>query len=1342
MTLRSFSIGLCLAWTTVAVAQPPESQFFATLEKQFDGDIKPLAKQFCLKCHSTDEQQGELDLERFASLNEVRKSPKTWIKVVEQLDNGEMPPKDADQPTAEQRKQLRDWARRYLDAEALASAGDPGRVILRRLSNVEYDLTIRELTGVDLKPAKEFPVDGAAGEGFTNTGEALVMSPALLEKYLAAAKEIAAHAVLLPDGIRFSPHAQRPDWSNDILHQLQVLYREQVDAEGRIDLARYLAVLIKHRAKLTDPSTVAVIAEQEKVNPIYLRHLAVELLPSRKSAAKEPTVLLERVRQRLATAQEADAPAIAAEVRAWQDRLFQFQNVGHFKPWQTPRNPVQAAQEFRIKVTPDLSRLHLVAGSAGDDGRGDNVLWQAPRLERAGRPTILLRDAPRLAAALQKERQPLLDATARALTAAAEALAAADVIEVKQLADKHGLDPQILSPWLAHLGISGVGSTKIEGLLTQRLEKGGGYDFIQGWGMPGFGDLSLNVNKSDQEVNIPGTARPHGVVVHPRPERPISVGWQSPIGGKVRIEATVAHAHPACGNGVSWSLEHRRGANLRALRSGNVDLGKAATIEPLELSIKPGEVISLTIGARDNNHSCDLTAIDLIITEQSGDKRQWKLSQDVVADGFAANPHADRNGNKDTWYVYSPPSNQPAAGPAADGSLLAHWLEAATAGRTDEAAKLAEQLQALLTHSPSDKTSTADAALRTELLSIDGPLCRSLDIDKLLASSAAATESADLLMQAPASQAVELPAELSVGREFVVIGTLQPEKGREGSVQLQVSLQPVDGKALLAGLPIIVSAGSKAEKKVFAAYDDFRALFPAAMCYARVVPVDEVITIVLYHREDEHLRRLMLDEATAARLERLWTELRYVSQEAIKIEATFDQFLGYVSQEGPTAPFEPLRIPIKAHADALRGDMVKSEEDHLKALLDLARRAYRRPLKTKELDELQALYRELRQQELPHDDAFRLTLARVLVSPAFLYRVESPAAGDRAQPVNDFELASRLSYFLWSTMPDEELLQVAGAGKLHEPDVLAAQMRRMLGDPKVRSLATEFGCQWLDIRGFDHHDEKNEKLFPHFAELRDDMYEEAVQFFVDLFQNDGSVLDIVAADYTFLNEPLARHYGILGVSGPQFRKVDNVHAQHRGGILGMAATLAKHSGASRTSPILRGNWVSEFLLGEKLPKPPKDVPILPDEAPAGELTVRQLTEKHRSIASCAKCHDRIDAFGFALESFDTIGTFREQEAGQKIDTSVTLPDGAKFTGLAGLRTWLVEQRREQFVHQFCKKLLGYALGRGVQLADEPLLAEMSQSLAANNYRVTAALEPIIRSQQFRYQRGLEATKEE
>jgi hypothetical protein len=1343
--LQRFLSGL-VAVLLALPAVADESASFAPLADEYGRDVRPLVKQFCLKCHSTDQQQGELDLERFAALADVRKSPRTWIKVVEQLDNGEMPPKDADQPTAAQRKSLRDWARKYLDAEARASAGDPGRVILRRLSNVEYDLTIRDLTGVDLRPTKEFPGDGAAGEGFTNTGEALVMSPALLEKYLHAAKGIAAHAVLSPDGLRFSPHDERQDWSDDILHEIQAIYRQHVDVEGRVNLARYFAVLLKHRARLLDRTQIDAVAVEEKVNANYLRRLALVAIPGRQAASRELTPLMQWFQQRFANAQPADAPAIAGEIRAWQDKLFQFQNVGHFKPWQTARNAVVPAVDFRLKLASgggkDI-RVYLAVGSAGDDGRGDVAVWQQPRLELAGRPPIMLRDVPKLAANFEKVRQPLLSTIHHALAAAGEAVASTEPSDVQQLAEKHKVNARFLAAWLSHLGIGSTGSAKIEGLLTQRLDKAGAYDFVQGWGMPGLGDLSILANKSDQAVRIPGTAKAKGVVVHPRPERAISMGWVSPIAGTVKIEAEVAHAHPDCGNGVSWWIEQRRGATSRALRSGNVDLGKVAKIEPSETMIRPGELVSLTIGARDNNHACDLTAIDLIITELDGEKRQWRLSKDVVEDGIAANPHADSRSNKAVWHFYSmPPETKTPTAPASDGSLLAKWLDAASGKRTEDAAKLADQLQTLLVQ-PADKLSPADAALRTQLLSLDGPLFKSLDIDQLLGADKAAAGSLDYVVSAPVIEEFVLPTEIAVGRELVVRGTLDPQSGGEGSVQLQVAAQKLDPQQLLPGLPFVVRNGSEAEKKVQKGLEEFRELFPAAMCYYRVVPVDEVITLVIYHREDEHLQQLMLDDATKARLDRLWDELRYVSQDALKIDGAYEQFLGFVSQEGPTAPFEPLRKPIRERADALRAEQVKDEPKQLDAAFDFARRAYRRPLAPGEQIELQSLYGKLRKQDMPHEDALRLTLARVLVSPAFLYRVESPAAGEKAQPVSDFELASRLSYFLWSTMPDEELLAVAAAGKLHEPDVLMEQARRMLKDPRVRALSTEFACQWLDIRGFDQHDEKNEALFPQFAALRGDMYEEPVRFFVDLFQRDGSVLDIVGADYTFLNESLAKHYGISGVSGSDWRKIDHVRPQGRGGIFGMAATLAKHSGASRTSPVLRGNWVSEFLLGEKLPKPPKDVPRLPEAENEGDLTVRQLTEKHRSVASCAKCHDRIDAFGFALEGFDTIGARRDKDAaGRAIDTSVTLADGATFTGVDGLRTWLLDQGREKFVRQFCRKLLGYSLGRGVQLADEPLLDEMAQSLKQHNYRFTGALEPIIRSQQFRYQRGLEATKEE
>jgi hypothetical protein len=252
------------------------------------------------------------------------------------------------------------------------------------------------------------------------------------------------------------------------------------------------------------------------------------------------------------------------------------------------------------------------------------------------------------------------------------------------------------------------------------------------------------------------------------------------------------------------------------------------------------------------------------------------------------------------------------------------------------------------------------------------------------------------------------------------------------------------------------------------------------------------------------------------------------------------------------------------------------------------------------------------------------------------------------------------------------------------------------------------------------------------------MYEESVRFFVDLFQRDASVLQVIDADYTFLNEQLAAHYGIPNVTGPEWRRVDGVRPFGRGGILGLATTLSKQSGASRTSPILRGNWVVETLLGEKLPKPPKNVPPLPaDEAATEGLTVRQLVEKHRSIESCAKCHVRIDPFGFALEKYDAIGRLREKDLGDRpIDVNVSLADGTQFAGLEGLRDYLLNARREVFLRNFCRKLLGYALGRSVQLSDEPLLDQMLVDLKQHDYRFSAAVESIVRSEQFRFHRGL------
>ena len=620
-------------------------------------------------------------------------------------------------------------------------------------------------------------------------------------------------------------------------------------------------------------------------------------------------------------------------------------------------------------------------------------------------------------------------------------------------------------------------------------------------------------------------------------------------------------------------------------------------------------------------------------------------------------------------------------------------------------------------------------------------------------------------MRAPSVIAIRLPADLVAGCEFVTTGVLEKETGAEGSVQLQVLTTKPEGEPGLVaskmtvtdasgvwtsdnrkvshGTPILANEGSAARRRIESAFDQFRGIFPAALCYTKIVPVDEVVTLTLFYREDHQLARLMLDDAQKAKLDRLWAGLHFVSHDALTLVDAFDQLWQYATQDADPKVFEPLRQPIKDRAAGFRKLLVDTEPKQLAAVVDFAARAYRRPLTGGEADELRGLYRKLRVEELPHEEAIRLTLARVFVAPAFLYRLEKAAPGAEPGPVSNWELASRLSYFLWSSMPDAELSEAAAAGKLRDPEVIVAQTRRMLRDPRTRRLATEFACQWLHIHGFDTLDEKSERHFPTFANLRGAMYEESIRFFTDLFQRDGSVLNLLDADHTFLNEPLAAHYGIPGVTGVEWRRVDGLRKFGRGGLLGLGATLAKQSGASRTSPILRGNWVAEALLGDKLPRPPKDVPRLPEDEATESLTVRQLTEKHSTDPKCAGCHARIDAFGYALESFDAIGRRREKDLGDRaIDTRVKVMDGAQFEGLDGLRNYLLTKRRETFLRQFGRKLLGYSLGRAVQLSDKPLLTEMQRQWREHDYRFSAAVETVVRSRQFREIRGKEMAQEE
>jgi len=591
---------------------------------------------------------------------------------------------------------------------------------------------------------------------------------------------------------------------------------------------------------------------------------------------------------------------------------------------------------------------------------------------------------------------------------------------------------------------------------------------------------------------------------------------------------------------------------------------------------------------------------------------------------------------------------------------------------------------------------------------------------------------------------VKIPAELAAGSELVTSGALDLTTNGNGSAQLQLLATKPDAKPglfLNAG-PIIVKEGSAARKRIEASFDEFRQMFPAAFCYTKVVPVDEVITLTLFHREDEFLTRLVLDDAQKAKLDRMWDELHYISQDAITQVDVIEQILQFATQDG-NKDFASMQESIKQRAEEFKKRLVETQPAHLDALLKFAEKSYRRPLATNELGELRNLYRTLRAEEIPHPEAIRLALARVLVSPGFLYRTEQPAPGSKPGSVNDWELATRLSYFLWSSMPDAELRALASQGKLHKPDVLAAQARRMIRDPRVRRLATEFGCAWLHIHDFESLDEKSERHFPTFAALRGPMYEEAIRFFTDAFQNNASVLTFFDANHTFLNQSLAEHYGIPGVKGTEWRRVEGVRQFGRGGILGMGATLAKQSGASRTSPILRGNWVAEVLLGDKLPRPPKDVPRLPEDEATEKLTVRELTQKHTSDPRCAGCHARIDGFGFALEGYDAIGRARTRDLGDHpINVRSKVFDGTTVDGATGLREYLLTKKRDVVLQQFCRKLLGYSLGRGVMLSDKPLITEMQTQLRKHDYQFNAALDTIVRSQQFREIRGKEMVRED
>jgi len=528
-------------------------------------------------------------------------------------------------------------------------------------------------------------------------------------------------------------------------------------------------------------------------------------------------------------------------------------------------------------------------------------------------------------------------------------------------------------------------------------------------------------------------------------------------------------------------------------------------------------------------------------------------------------------------------------------------------------------------------------------------------------------------------------------------------------------------------------------------------------------------TRIKYHRDDRFLVDNMLARETRERLDQAWADLlgsfefhdlwlRFVAHK-FALDLNGRRLADIEEAWIDSLPPEPRGYVKKLQLEyqSVRTAFETAQPRQVADVIQFASRAWRRPLSQQERDRLQSFYQSLRSDlKLDHRAAIRGLITRILVAPSFLYRAERSSTGAEATRLTDWELASRLSYFLWSSLPDDELRRAAEAGQLSDPKQLVRQARRMLKHPQARRFATEFFGQWFGFYRFDQHRGIDPQRFPEFSDrLKTAMYNEAIAFFDHIVRNDRPLVEILLADYSFLNAELASHYGIKLADGrlrqsldgavspksadssvQELRHVAGLAPFHRGGLLRLGAVLTVTSAPLRTSPVKRGDWILRRVLGTPVPPPPADAgSISADDVPADGLSVRQRLEAHRRDASCSNCHARIDALGFGLEQYDSLGRWRERyRDGKPIDTSGKLHDGTPITGDDGLHAYLALQQ-SLFHRTLSSKLLGYALGRRDTIGDVSLLAGMAEHLSSSGGGLSGLVERIVVSRQFRYHGG-------
>jgi hypothetical protein len=991
------------------------------LDQQFDQTVKPFVGKYCVACHSGKMAPAQFDLKSYTNMDMVTDDFARWALLADRLKAKEMPPKPMPPTPAAEAQQIIDWVAAVRAEEIKKAAGDPGVVLARRLSNAEYDYTIRDLTGQDMHVAKQFPVDPANQAGFDNSGESLTMSPALLNKYLKAAREVADHAVLKPDGIDFAPYPMlvETDREKYAIQRIVSFYTAQPT-----NYADYFEAAWRYKYRLTlkkPHATLATTAVDAKLSPKYLP-MVWQILHDQNAVG--PVLKLQKMFQAL-------PPPAAAQTGALRPKCTEM-------------------RDFVLKI-----RAHTAMQFAAPVVNG-----------------------------LPAQSEPLLNWKLKQF---AEHRRDSDPNDLRNDTDPPPVVP-VIPP----------------------------YPDLHEEAAPRWAALSAKARANDTDLIVPAAQR-------------------------ARYEAAFA---------------------------------RFASVFP--------DAFYITERGR-------------YFPDDSEDKGR------LLSAGYH--------------------------------NIMGYYRD--------------------------------DLPLTQLILDYNGK--RELD---------------------------RLWNEFDYISDFSARTWTQYYFNQSGEVF---------GKG----------AESGSER-----------------------PTDHAVTDteVIFKMRDTYLAKAAADPTNDP-----------VAAEAIR------------------AHFNQMNTTLRA----LEKERAEAEPRQLQELLQFAERAYRRPLTNTERADLLTYYHQDRtQNQLSHEDALRGAITGVLMEPDFLYRldmnlpqtttvakrsavlssrpkrsaVEGPAVFSAvpAEPLSSYALASRLSYFLWASMPDEELLRHAAANDLQKPAVLLAQARRMMKDARVRGLATEFTGNWLAFRLFENNNAVDRARFPQFNnDLREAMFQEPIRYVEDTIQNNRPVFDLLYGDYTFVNPVLAKHYGIPGVKGDtnHWVRIDDAHQYGRGGILPMSVFMTQNSPGLRTSPVKRGNWVVQKVLGIRVPPPPPVVPELPSDESKTDLPIRQMLAQHRSNPMCAACHQRFDSFGLAYEGYGPIGDVRTKDlAGRPVDTAVTYPGGVNGVGFDGLRDFIHDHRQPEFLNNLSRKLLTYALDRSLQLSDEALVDTMQTNLAAQGDHFDTLVETIVLSPQFRNKR--------